>query len=119
MPVLVTTDMFSDTAHCNELFHTASGTAFADITIAGHRETWPIRSKRFHAFLKRSYYHATGKAASAAEIRSALDLLEARAHLMVRSAPSTSASPSRPGTSTSISPMSSGGSLRLALTDGE
>jgi hypothetical protein len=71
--------MFSDTAHCNELFHTASGTAFADITMAGHRETWPIRSKRFRAFLKRSYYHATGKAASVAEIRSALDLLEARA----------------------------------------
>jgi hypothetical protein len=63
----------------SELFHTASGTAFADIVIAGHRETWPIRSKRFRAFLKRSYYHATGQAASAAKIRSALDLLEARA----------------------------------------
>jgi hypothetical protein len=63
----------------SELFHTASGTAFADIVIAGHRETWPIRSKRFRAFLKLSYYHATGQAASAAKIRSALDLLEARA----------------------------------------
>ena len=62
-----------------DLFHTAIGTAFADITIDGHRETWPIRSKRFRAFLRRSYYQATGEAASAAEIRSALDLLEARA----------------------------------------
>ena len=41
--------------------------------------TWPIRSKRFRAFLRRSYYQATGEAASASEIRSALDLLEARA----------------------------------------
>ena len=79
MPSLVSADMLSDIALCKELFHTASGTAFADIIIAGHRETWPIQSKRFRALLKRSYYHATGKAASAAEIRSALDLLEARA----------------------------------------
>jgi hypothetical protein len=71
--------MLSDIAQCKELFHTAAGTAFADIIIAGHRETWPIRSKRFRALLKRSYYHATGEAVSAAEIRSALDLLEARA----------------------------------------
>jgi hypothetical protein len=62
-----------------ELFHTAIGTAFADIMIGGHRETWPIRSKRFRAFLRRCHYQATGEAASAAEIRSALDLLEARA----------------------------------------
>src|SRR5260370_6927164 len=64
---------------CEELFHTASGTAFADIMVDGHRETWPIRSKRFRGWLRRRYYQATGDAASAAEIRSALDLLEARA----------------------------------------
>ena len=29
----------------DELFHTATGTAFT--IIDGHRETWPIRSKRF------------------------------------------------------------------------
>jgi hypothetical protein len=61
------------------LFHTAIGTAFADIMIDGHRETWPIRSKRFRAWLRRCHYQATGEAASAAEIRSTLDLLEARA----------------------------------------
>jgi hypothetical protein len=71
--------MLMDVAWRDDLFHTATGTAFADIIIAGHRETWPIRSKRFWAFLRRCYYEATGAAASAAEIRSALDLLEARA----------------------------------------
>jgi hypothetical protein len=61
------------------LFHTAIGTAFADIMIDGRRETRPIRSKQFRAWLRRCYYQATGEAASGAEIRSALDLLETRA----------------------------------------
>jgi hypothetical protein len=71
--------MLSDLAPCDDLFHSATGTAFADIMVDGHRETWPIRSKRFRSWLRRRYYQATGGAASAAEIRSALDLLEARA----------------------------------------
>src|SRR5437870_7609892 len=71
--------MLNDMAPCDDEFHTAAGIAFADIMIDGHRETWPIRSKRFRARLRRRYYGATGEAASAAEIRSALDLLEARA----------------------------------------
>src|ERR1700719_4316497 len=61
------------------LFHDPAGTAFADLTIESHRETWPIRSKRFRSWLRRCYYQATREAASAAVIRSALDLLEARA----------------------------------------
>src|SRR6266568_5488496 len=71
--------MLIDMALCEELFHTATGTAFADIMVDGHRETSPIRSKRFRGWLRRRYYQATGDAASAAAIRSALDLLEARA----------------------------------------
>jgi hypothetical protein len=71
--------MPSEMAPCNDLFHTATGIAFADILVDGHRETWPIRSKRLRGWLRRCYYHATGNAASAAEVRSALDLLEARA----------------------------------------
>jgi hypothetical protein len=71
--------MLTQIEACDDLFHTATGTAFADIMIDGHRETWPIRSKRFRAWLRRRSYEATGEGASAAEIRSALDLLEARA----------------------------------------
>ena len=71
--------MLIDIAPCDDLFHAAAGTAFADITLDGRRETWPIRSKRFRGWLRRCCYQATGGAASAAEIRSALDLLEARA----------------------------------------
>ena len=66
-------------ALCEEVFHTASGTAFADLVIDGHRETWPIRSKRFRNWLRRCYYQETGTAPSRLAIASALDLLEARA----------------------------------------
>ena len=62
-----------------EFFHTAAGAGFVDLLINGHRETWPIRSSRFRAWLRRCHYQATRTAASAAEIRSALDLLEAHA----------------------------------------
>ena len=34
--------------------------------IDGHRETWPVRSVRFRAWLRRQYYEATGEAPSAA-----------------------------------------------------
>ena len=71
--------MLSNLAVCAELFHTADGTAFADLAIDGHRETWPVRSIRLRSWLRRKHYEATGAAATAGAISSALDLLEARA----------------------------------------
>jgi hypothetical protein len=52
---------------------------YADIPLEDHWETWPRRSKRFRSWLRRCHYESTGEAASPAAIRSALDLLEARA----------------------------------------
>src|ERR671934_557544 len=75
---LISTDMLTNAAGV-ELFHTAGGTAFADLLINGNRETWPIRSKRFSTWLRHCHYKATGAAASAATIRAALDLFEAKA----------------------------------------
>jgi hypothetical protein len=71
--------MLTNTPVSGELFHTATDTAFADLLINGQRQTWPIRSKRFRAWLRRCYYQQTGEALSAKAVRSALDLLEARA----------------------------------------
>jgi len=45
----------------------------------GHRETWPVRSRRLRGWLRRRYYEETGEALASAAVRSALDLLEARA----------------------------------------
>jgi len=65
------------------LFHTATGTAFIDIKIEGHREThretWPVRGKQLRAWLRRRYYEETGGALAGEAIRSMVDLLEARA----------------------------------------
>jgi hypothetical protein len=71
--------MLEEMTVCEEVFHTPTGTAFADVITDGHRETWPIRSKRFRNWVRRCYYHATGTAPGSAVIASALDLLEARA----------------------------------------
>src|SRR5258708_38301289 len=71
--------MLAQIAACEQVFHTATGTAFADFLVDGHRETWPIRSKRFRGWLRRRYYDATGGALGAQAIASQLDLLEARA----------------------------------------
>ena len=71
--------MFNEMMLCEELFHTPTGVAFADLIMDGHRETWPIRSKSFRNWVRRYYYQATGAAAGAAVIGSALNLLEARA----------------------------------------
>jgi hypothetical protein len=62
-----------------EFFHTPAGTAFVDLLINGHRETWPIRSQRFRTWLRRCHYEATRTALGPAAIRSMLDLLEAHA----------------------------------------
>ena len=58
--------MLNEMVLCEELFHTPGGVAFADFITDGHRETWPIRSKRFRTWLRRCYYHTTGSAPSAA-----------------------------------------------------
>jgi hypothetical protein len=74
-----TANMLTAIRLCGGLFHTPAGAAFADIPVNNHRETWPIRSNRFRNWLRRCHYEATGEAASAAAVRSALDLCEARA----------------------------------------
>jgi hypothetical protein len=71
--------MLDEVILCEEVFHNPGGVAFADLITDGHRETWPIRSKRFRSWVRRCYYHATGAVPGGAMIASALDLLEARA----------------------------------------
>jgi len=62
-----------------EFFHTAGGATFADLWIEGHRETWPVRSKRFRTWLRRRHYESTRSALSSAAVASFLDLVEAYA----------------------------------------
>jgi hypothetical protein len=53
--------------------------AGADLIIDGHRETWPLRSKRFRAWLRQQYYERTWDAPSPAALNATLNVLEAQA----------------------------------------
>ena len=75
------------------LFRTGDGAAYADLIIAGHRETWPIRSKQFRfeyiRYLKRQLENLTDKGAvmalalgpslKKAAVNAAIDEFEMRA----------------------------------------
>ena len=50
------TDVLLNIATAARLFHASDGTGFADLIIDGHRETWPLRSKRFQGWLRQQYY---------------------------------------------------------------
>ena len=56
-------NLFINEAGSDGLFATADGAAFADLIVAGHRETWPIRSKQFRyeyiRYLKRQHERLT------------------------------------------------------------
>ncbi len=73
-------DILIDMAGAAELFHAADGTAFADLDINGHRETWPVRTKGFKRWLARQFFEATGGATSSEALQSALNVIEAKAH---------------------------------------
>ena len=75
------------------LFHASDGTGFADLMIDGHRETWPLRGKRFQAWLRQQYYERTWDAPSPAALNAALNVLEAQAQFDGPQPPCSNLSP--------------------------
>ncbi|MCF3947794.1 hypothetical protein [Acidiphilium iwatense] len=73
-------DLLLEIAAEAALFHTGDKTAFADIVIAGHRETWPVKSKGFRRWLGRAFYEKHGGAPNGDAVQSALAVVEAKAH---------------------------------------
>ena len=73
-------DILIDLAGAAELFHSSDGTAFADVMINEHRETWPVRTKGFRRWLARQFFEQTGGAPSSEALQSALNVIEAKAH---------------------------------------
>src|SRR4051794_30489853 len=72
-------DTLADICLEAEPFHSSEGTAFADIKVGGHRETWPVRSRGFRRWIGKRYFDATGGAPSGSAVGSALNVIEARA----------------------------------------
>ena len=111
--------MLTNLAFSVELFHTADGTAFADLMIDGHRETWPVRSTRLRSWLRRKYYEATGDARGRERLARPLICLKHGHNLTPPSGPFTSASGSMTVASIWILLTSVGARLRLDPMDGK
>lgn len=73
-------DILLGLAQSANLFHAPDGTAFGDIMVSGHRETWPVRSKGFRHWLTRLFYEHTDGAPGSEAMQSALNVIEAKAH---------------------------------------
>ena len=73
------TDILIGLAEDIDLFHTVDGTAYADIQVSGHRETWNIRSEGFAHWLSRRFFKETRRALSPDTLHSSLANFEAKA----------------------------------------
>jgi len=62
-----------------ELFHDDLGDAFAHVQIRDHREIWRCGSKNFKQWMAQLFWHSEEKAPSSDAIRSALNIIEAKA----------------------------------------
>lgn len=71
-------DVLVELAAEAELFRSPDGTAFADVVVDGHRQTWPLRGRGFRHWLTRRFYDGGGAAGGEA-MNAAINLLEARA----------------------------------------
>jgi hypothetical protein len=71
-------DVLIELAHETDLFHSPDATAFVDLHVNDHRETWPVRSKGFKRWLARRFYEATGGAPNSESLQSALNVIEAK-----------------------------------------
>ncbi len=62
-----------------DLWHTPDDDAFTTLSIDGHQETWPIRSKSFKRWLARRFYLATESAPNSQAMQDALGVVEGKA----------------------------------------
>ena len=73
------TDILIGFADDTELFHDSSGTAYADIMVGDHIETWNIRSEGFGHWISRRFFEETKKALNNETLKSSLANFEAKA----------------------------------------
>ena len=72
-------EMLVNIASSGELTHDENRIGYARIEVDGHQETWPIKSPGFRQYLCRYLYKQCKKAAYSEAMKTALDLIEAKA----------------------------------------
>jgi Toprim domain len=76
---LVLFKMVPPTTPDGGLFRTSDHIGFADIIVAGHRETMRIRSTSFRRWLVHQFYFKTGGTPTGEAVRAAIEMIEAQA----------------------------------------
>lgn len=74
-----TAEILIEIAKDADLFHTPDQSAYADVTVNGHRETWAVKSGGFKRWLTLLYLAETNRAPNAEGLSAALNTLEAKA----------------------------------------
>ncbi len=72
-------ELLAELAESAYLFHTPAGEAYATIPIEDHRETYPLRAKKFKTWLRFRYFLEYGKAPNAQAVQDTLGVLEGKA----------------------------------------
>jgi hypothetical protein len=72
-------DVLLKIAAAVELFHTPNDECYARFPVNSHHETWAIRSNGFKRWLRHEFYKSQAKGPQGEALRSALQVLEARA----------------------------------------
>jgi hypothetical protein len=62
-----------------QLFHSMDETAFADVTVDGHRNTWPLSSAAFEHWLRHQFYKDKKAAPTESGLKAAIKTLSAHA----------------------------------------
>ena len=60
-------------------FHSPESEAYATVSAEGHRETWPLRSRRFRVWLARQFFQRESRVPSSQALEEALGILEGEA----------------------------------------
>ena len=79
----ITTDQSGSSHHTPgsviELFHTGGGDAYVDISVDGHRETYPVSSKAFRHRLTLMAFEHTDKMPNSTDLKRQIELAQAKA----------------------------------------
>ena len=62
-----------------KFWHDTDNTAFGDIRVKNHRETWPLHSRKFKLWLAQQYYEYCQSAPNSDAVQNALNVLAAKA----------------------------------------
>ena len=73
------TEMLVQIASTSAIAHDENRIGYARIEVNGHQETWPVKSQGFRQYLCRRLYEQCKKAAYSEAVKTALDLIEAKA----------------------------------------